>query len=339
MSNTKKKKKRSSIKGMILLIITILLLADWEGVLQQMDRAANRWFQNTRNTPDAIVPYELYSSNAKLVRLADNEALLNVNSEEKIYPASLTKIMTAILAIESLSNLEETVQLRAETFPPLVSEGAAMAGFLPHEDVKAIDLLYGILLPSGAEASVALAQFVSSSEETSGALEQFVSSSEETSGALEQFVSSSEEQFVAQMNKKAAELGMRNTHFTNPTGLHDEEHYSTIDDLTILLKYALRNKQFKEIFTTTRYSTSASSLHPDGITIYSTLADQSDQMKLANGEIKGGKTGYTERAGLCLATYAVISGEEYILITAGADGNAHSEPHHLQDAIQIYNLI
>ncbi|SDX51551.1 D-alanyl-D-alanine carboxypeptidase family protein [Paenibacillus sp. PDC88] len=325
MSNTKKKKKRSSIKGLILLIITILLLADWEGVLQQMDLAANRWFQNTRNTPDAIVPYELYSSNAKLVRLADNEALLNVNSEEKIYPASLTKIMTAILAIESLSNLEETVQLRAEIFPPLVSEGAAMAGFLPHEDVKAIDLLYGILLPSGAEASVALAQFVSSSEETSG--------------ALEQFVSSSEEQFVAQMNKKAAELGMRNTHFTNPTGLHDEEHYSTIDDLTILLKYALRNKQFKEIFTTTRYSTSASSLHPDGITIYSTLADQSDQMKLANGEIKGGKTGYTERAGLCLATYAVISGEEYILITAGADGNAHSEPHHLQDAIQIYNLI
>ncbi|MFD2702946.1 D-alanyl-D-alanine carboxypeptidase family protein [Paenibacillus shunpengii] len=325
MSNTKKKKKRSSIKGMILLIITILLLADWQGVLQQMDRAANRWFQNTRNTSDAIVPYELYSSNAKLVRLADNEALLSVNSEEKIYPASLTKIMTAILAIESLSNLEETVQLRAEIFPPLVSEGAAMAGFLPHEDVKAIDLLYGILLPSGAEASVALAQFVSSSEETSG--------------ALEQFVSSSEEQFVAQMNKKAAELGMRNTHFTNPTGLHDEEHYSTIDDLTILLKYALHNKQFKEIFTTTRYSTSASSLHPDGITIYSTLADQSDQMKLANGEIKGGKTGYTERAGLCLATYAVISGEEYILITAGADGNAHSEPHHLQDAIQIYNLI
>ncbi|MFD1137741.1 D-alanyl-D-alanine carboxypeptidase family protein [Paenibacillus urinalis] len=325
MSNTKKKKKRFSLKGLILIIIAILLLADLEGVLQQIDRAANRWFQNTRNTSDAIVPYELYSSNAKLVRLADDEVLLHVNSEEKIYPASLTKIMTAILAIESLSSLEESVQLNPALFPPLVAEGAAMAGFLPNEEVKAIDLLYGTLLPSGAEASVALAQLVSSSEETSG--------------ALEQFVSSSEEQFVAHMNKKAAELGMRNTHFTNPTGLHDEEHYSTIDDLTILLKYALHNKQFKEIFTTARYSTSVSSLHPDGITIYSTLAGQSDRMKLANGEIKGGKTGYTERAGLCLATYAAINGEEYILITAGADGNAHSEPYHLQDAIQIYNLI
>lgn len=311
MSNTKKKKKRFSLKGLILIIIAILLLADLEGVLQQIDRAANRWFQNTRNTSDAIVPYELYSSNAKLVRLADDEVLLHVNSEEKIYPASLTKIMTAILAIESLSSLEESVQLNPALFPPLVAEGAAMAGFLPNEEVKAIDLLYGTLLPSGAEASVALAQLVSSSEE----------------------------QFVAHMNKKAAELGMRNTHFTNPTGLHDEEHYSTIDDLTILLKYALHNKQFKEIFTTARYSTSVSSLHPDGITIYSTLAGQSDRMKLANGEIKGGKTGYTERAGLCLATYAAINGEEYILITAGADGNAHSEPYHLQDAIQIYNLI
>ncbi|MCM3129874.1 MULTISPECIES: serine hydrolase [unclassified Paenibacillus] len=311
MSNTKKKKKRFSIKGMILLLITILLLADLEDVLQQLDRASDRWFQHTRKTSDPIVPYELYSSNAKLVRLADDEALFAVNSEEKIYPASLTKIMTAILAIESLSNLEQTVRLDAELFPPLVSEGASMAGFLPHEDVKAIDLLYGTLLPSGAEASVALAQFVSSTEE----------------------------QFVVQMNKKAAELGMRNTHFTNPTGLHDEEHYSTIDDLTILLKYALHNEQFKEIFTTTRYSTSASSLHPEGITIYSTLADQSDSMELANGEIKGGKTGYTERAGLCLATYADIDGEEYILITAGADGNANSEPFHLLDAIQIYNLI
>ena len=101
-------------------------------------------------------------------------------------------------------------------------QNASMAGFLPGEKVKVIDLLYGNILPSGGECSIALAEQISGTEQ----------------------------KFAELMNKKAQELGMNNTHFTNATGLHDESHYSTVRDLSILLQYALKNETFHKIFQT-----------------------------------------------------------------------------------------
>ena len=183
--------------------------------------------------------------------------------------------------------------------------------FQPGEEVRLKDLLYGVLLPSGAECCLAFADRISGSEE----------------------------EFVSLMNDKAQELGMKNTHFTNSTGLHDPEHYSTVEDISILLQYALKNEYFRDAFTSSRYSTIPSEQHPEGFTFHSTIFKYMDSTEVTGGEILGGKTGYTEEAGLCLASLAQVNGKEYILVTAKANGTHQTEQFHILDAINVYNQI
>jgi D-alanyl-D-alanine carboxypeptidase (penicillin-binding protein 5/6) len=253
----------------------------------------------------------LNSANAILVRLKDHSILMQKNSEEKIYPASLTKIMTAIVAIEELPDLNTEIELSNSVFQGLSEADASMAGFQPGERVKAMDLLYGALLPSGAESCVALADYIAGSEKD----------------------------FAGIMNQKAADIGMVSTHFENATGLHHEYHYTTVKDLAILLSYALQNDTFRQIFTSSRHSTPATNMHPDGISFNSTMFEELNDQNIIGGEILGGKTGYTEEAGLCLASLAQVGGQEYILISAGARGNHHSEQFNITDALAVYNGI
>ncbi|WMM25246.1 D-alanyl-D-alanine carboxypeptidase [Tissierella sp. MB52-C2] len=258
-----------------------------------------------------IIVDDLYSSNAILISLDDNEILLDKSSDERVYPASLTKIMTAILAIENLSDLDEEIYLSEDMFEELYSENASMAGFLPNEKVPAIDLIYGVLLPSGAESCIGLADAIAGSEKS----------------------------YVKLMNQKAEELGMNNTHFTNSTGLHDRNHYTTVNDIAKLLKYALQNNLFREVYTSKRYTTKATNLHLDGITFQSTMFEKMDTEDVNNGTIEGGKTGYTREAKLCLASLAKIDGKEYILVTANADGSPYTEQFNILDAFTVYNQV
>ncbi|SHJ34459.1 D-alanyl-D-alanine carboxypeptidase family protein [Lutispora thermophila] len=253
----------------------------------------------------------LHSPNAILIHLKDHAVIMEKKSEERIYPASLTKMMTVIVAIENLHDINEKVELTNFMFQGLYEANASMAGFQPGEQVRAIDLLYGVMLPSGAECCIAIAEHIAGSERN----------------------------FVKLMNQKAEELGMKNTHFENTTGLHNEKHYTTVKDLAVLLSYALKNDTFREIFTTFRYSTPPTNRHPDGITFYSTMYERLGDQNIINGEILGGKTGYTDKAGLCLASLAKVDKQEYILITAGAKGNHHSEQYNITDALTVYNSI
>ncbi|MCU9614431.1 serine hydrolase [Caldibacillus lycopersici] len=254
---------------------------------------------------------QLYSPYAMLVHVDNHEVLYEKNSEETMYPASLTKIMTAIIAIENIPDLQTSISLSPDMFPYLYAENASLAGFMPNEEVSAEDLLYGTLLPSGADAAIGLANYVAGSEE----------------------------EFVKLMNDKAEALGMENTNFTNTTGLHDPNHYSTAKDISILLQYALENETFKTIFTSKSYTTAGTNLHPDGITVYNTMFNKMDEPMLTNGEILGGKTGFTDEAGLCLASLASIDGETYILVTAGAQGNNQTEQYNISDAFTVYEGI
>jgi D-alanyl-D-alanine carboxypeptidase (penicillin-binding protein 5/6) len=253
----------------------------------------------------------LNSSNAILVRLKDQTILMQKNSEEKIYPASLTKMMTAIVAIENLPDLKEEIKLTNSTFEGLFEAGASMAGFQPGEKVRAIDLLYGAMLPSGAECCIGLADHIAGSEQT----------------------------FAKIMNQRAEDLGMVNTHFENTTGLHHENHYTTVKDLAILLTYALQNNTFQEVFTSSRHSTRPTNIHPEGITFYSTMSKGLSYQNIIGGKILGGKTGYTDEAGLCLASLAQVGNQEYVLVTAGAKGDNKYEQYHITDALAVYNSL
>lgn len=229
------------------------------------------------------------------------------NKEKKMSIASLTKIMTTLCLIEQADSLEQNVPISETVFPIVYSENLAIAGFESNESVAFRDLLYGIMLPSGAEAAL--------------------------SGAI--YMAGNEESFVEIMNHKAKELGMNNTHFNNVTGLDQPENYSTAHDLVILLDYALENKLFKEIFTSFHYSIQSTEMHPNGLLLNSTLLKNNDTLKFSNGEIIGAKTGYTSGAGQCLATLSCVNGKEYLLISLHSKGDEKSALFHLRDQINI----
>lgn len=253
----------------------------------------------------------LFSENAILVDLNSGKVLLDKQSEMEIYPASLTKMMTAIVAIENLPDLEQRITIPDDIFDKIRAENASVAGFVSQEQVTVRDLLYGNTLPSGADASISLAIAVSGSENG----------------------------FVKLMNDKAKQLGMNDTHFMNATGLQDKEHFSTAKDLSKLLRYALQDETFYKVFTTKRYTTSATNVHPDGITFNSSMFEKLPVTTIEGGMILGGKTGYTDKAGLCLASLAEKDGKQYIFITTGAPGGHNTEQFNMTDAIAVYNQI
>lgn len=240
------------------------------------------------------------AKNILLYNLNDEKVLYEKNSEEKISIASLTKIMTALVAIEYYDNLNEMVSIPNEAFYNLT--GYAEAGFQENDEITIKDLLYGTLLPSGAESAQALAVL--------------------TSGSVSAFVD--------KMNEKAKFLGMNNTHYENPVGRDHEENYSTLRDLAKLLFYALKNPTFYEIYTTRHYTTL------NNLELESTLVFPALKYNLDIQNIQGSKSGYTRNAGLCLSSLAEFNGIQYLLITAGSKYE-EDFPNHIMDSLAIYN--
>lgn len=257
-------------------------------------------------------PEDLNSKYALLIDLSSGEVLASKNASEKTFPASVTKMMTVLVAIENIPDpYSTTTVLSAEMFDYLYRQNASIAGFGPGEAVLAIDLMYASLLPSGGDGSIGLAELVSGSEE----------------------------EYVKLMNKKAAELGMTSTNFMNATGLHDINHYTSLNDMAKLITYAMKNDVFREIITTRRYSTSPTNVHPDGITFYSTVFSYITATGLKNDYIIGGKTGFTSEAGLCLASLAEIDGKRFALITTGAGDGTNDVKLNAIDAINVFNSL
>lgn len=248
------------------------------------------------------------SSYAVLMQTGSGRVVGDINGETPMYPASMTKIMTTIVAIENLSDLNQEITVTNDMIANLYAQDATQAGFQPGETVQAIDLLYGVMLPSGADCCIALADTIAGSEEG----------------------------FVELMNQKAEKLGLENTHFCNTTGLHADDHYSTAKDIAELLRYALKNSTFREIIESPYHSTPGTNVHPDGITFYSTMFKNLSDATVIDGKIMGGKTGFTSEAGCCLASFAEIDGIEYILVTAGA---YQAGTPHIDDAVKLYNRL
>lgn len=271
--------------------------------------------------PDDLKLDKLHSSYAILLDAQTGQVLAEKNGDARMCPASMTKLMAALVAVENTKNWDETLEIPQEIFAGLYLEHASLAGFEPGERVKPEELLYGMLLPSGAECCTTYALWLAGGEEN----------------------------FVAWMNEKAQSLGMESTHFENTTGLHDEEHYSSVHDMAVLLRACLENDILRRILSAESFQTAATSRHPQGLGMESTLFQTIEQNRdlsrqKAKGEragvtLLGGKTGYTSQAGLCLASFALVNGREYILVTAGAEGNHYTEPFHVQDALEVYTQV
>lgn len=253
---------------------------------------------------------EIDSKNAILLDLASGQILAEKYPDEKIAPASLTKIMTAIVVLEHFEDLEIMIEMPNDMYTYLIEQNASVAGFLAGERVKIIDLLYGVLLPSGADACLSLARAVSGTEVA----------------------------FAKLMTDKARELGAQNTNFVNSTGLDDDNHYTTVRDLSKILTYALQNPTFRTIFTSESHTTAPTNKHMYGMTFYSTTFKAFERAGLDNPYVKGGKTGFTGNACLCLASLAMKNGREYILVTVGAgSSNSSRGTQHVKDASLIYS--
>lgn len=231
-------------------------------------------------------------------------------ADEKAYPASTTKIMTCILALES-GNLDDTVTIGDE-IDPFTSRSSLM-GLVKGETVTMRDLVYGLMLVSGNDAAAAIAVHMA--------------------GSIDGFASL--------MNAKAATLGMSNSHFTNPHGTHNDDHYTTARDLAKLTAYALENDQFRQIVATKEYTVAANSVRSNTLTLQNTnklLVTQSTDTESCLYEYAiGVKTGDTTKAGKCLVAAAEKDGARVIIVLLGDADDAQYLRFHY--AISIFEDI
>lgn len=240
---------------------------------------------------------DLYSDKYILYNLKEDTILMEKDANIETNIASLTKIMTIIVSIENITDYNEEITITSEMLDGIASD-VSVAGFKKGEKLTYNDLLYGAMLPSGADATNALAILTAGNKE----------------------------EFVKKMNDKVKELGLENTSFANVTGLYHKDNYSSAYDMAQILKYSLKNEKFKEVFQTKEYTLS------NGKELKSTLIYYNKGNDVSF--ITGSKTGYIKVAGRCLASTATLNGTDYLLVTLNAYSSDKSV--HIQDAIKVY---
>ena len=246
-------------------------------------------FREDPNTADPGA--SLSSAYCALVDLSTGKILAAKNASDRLYPASMTKVMTLLTA----SSLIGEEKLKSDSFrmtsaiiDPLVRENATRAGFLPGEDVSLMDYMYGAILPSGADATVALAQYSAGSEAA----------------------------FAEKMNEKARELGLTGSHFTNSTGLHDDAHYTTAKDMAVIMSAALADPICREVLSTYTYVTHTK----EPIELTSSALARMSANKTKFVTVFAGKTGFTTEARNCLVTAASdVNGKVFVAVCASAE--------------------
>lgn len=240
--------------------------------------------------------------NAILMEQETGRVLFEKAAHEKRRIASITKIMTAILAIES-GRLDEMVKVSNEA---VVTEGSSLY-LKPNEKIKLEDLVYGLMLRSGNDAAVAIAEHVG--------------------GSLEGFV------FL--MNQKAEEIGMVNTHFNNPHGLDDSDnHYSTAYDMALLTKYAMENETFREISGTDEYRAPNPSEKWDRV-----WRNKNRLLTDLYDYCTGGKTGYTKLAKRTLVSTAQKGEMNLIAVTLNAPDDWNDHINMFEMGFRKYDMV
>lgn len=263
----------------------------------------------------ALEPPEFHGKNAILVDANYNEVLYEVGGHDKVYPASITKVMTALLTLEAIDSgkLTAQTQVTASATATTVPEGSSTANpkIQAGEVLTVEQLLYCLLLPSANEAAQILAETVGGDMDT----------------------------FVGMMNDKAKELGCENTHFANPHGFHDPDHYTTPYDITLFMKAAMEYDLFQKIVTSPNYTIPATNLNGER-TVRNTNALTSNWTYTGYlyGPGTGGKTGSTDEAGKCLVETAK-DGDTYLISVVMGEPETITLADGTEKVAQFYDTI
>ena len=257
-------------------------------------------------TPDV----ELYSQAYMLINLDDNgyPVVAQKNQDAKMYPASLTKIVTAMVTLQNVQDLSATTSVSQSAYDVLLGTGAQVANLKVGETLSIEQLLYLTMVHSACDATEVLAEYVGGSREA----------------------------FVEMMNEYAASLGCEGTHFVNPDGLHDENHYTTAADMAKISLDAIQNSTFMKIATTVQYEYNGSNFY------HTNLMLRSGYVSYYYKYAKGIKTGSTDAAGYCVVTTASKDGYNYLAIVMGApimdyNNDGYQEKCSFIDAATLFN--
>ena len=279
--------------------------------------------RRTGNTRAIANTEKMQSNWAILINADTGEVTAELGGSDRIIPASMTKILTLLTAVEQLQQgtaagmseearqsgnfLDDTFTVTIDITDYSYRNGGSAVGFGVDETVTVRDLLYGTILPSGADAALSLALYTAGSHEA----------------------------FVELMNRKVAELGLSGTsHFTNCVGLYDDDLYTTPSDMAMILKAAVENDLCREVLSAHTYTTSCTEQHPEGITISNWFLRRIED-KDTHGTVRCAKTGYVKESWNCAASYQISNdGGHYICVTA----HAHSAWRAIYDHVEIYDL-
>lgn len=274
---------------------------------EEQAQAAQEQKIYTAQTTDATtsVDDEVQSTNGIFIDLVTRNILFDREGHTKINPASMTKVLTVLVAAEHVTDWSDTFEITPEITNYSYVHGCSAVGFSNNEVVTVEDLFYGTVLSSGGDAALGLATYVAGSQEA----------------------------FVDMMNEKLKELELADTaHFTNCIGLYDENHYCTVYDIAMILEATIENPQCREVLSTKNYITSSTPEHPEGIEISNWFLRRIED-KDTGGEVICGKTGFVAQSGSCAVSYGMdVTGNEYICATV----NAHSPWRCIYDHVELY---
>lgn len=260
--------------------------------------------QNSNSNTSPNTQLNLNAKSCILIETSTNRVAYEKNSEEKIYPASTTKLLTAIITLDHC-NLQDTVIITKDMISNIPS-GYTSAYLKPGEKLTIEQLLNSLLIPSANDAGFALAIHIS--------------------GSIEEF--------AKLMNEKATEIGCTNSNFTNPSGIHDEDHYSTAKDMGIIGLYALRYPQITDIVCKTSYVLQPENSYSRKFETTNTLikSNEKNYYEYATGM----KTGFTEPAGACLIASAKKDDMQFLAVILNAPSADNTANYRDLDAINLF---
>ena len=309
-----------------LAVFLVVLLAVWKGREPQEEQTEEPSAPVVAVMPEVAVPEEpeepysaektadtatlgadYSSSYAVLIDLQKDTIIAERDAQAVINPASMTKVLTLLVAAEQLEHrLDETFTMTIDITDYCFVNGCSVVGLDIGETVTVRELLYGCILPSGADASLGLAMMAAGSHEA----------------------------FVELMNEKLEELGLADTaHFTNCVGLYDENHHCTVYDMAMILKAAMDNPLCREVLDARTYQTLPNEQNPEGEVLSNWFLRRIEDKDTGEIDVVAGKTGYVVESGNCAASCGEDpEGNRYICVT----GDAGSGWQAIYDHVALY---